>query len=127
MHKSDLHPQSSSGLNKNQQSHPNDYQVKYRWQDLEWRNVLFLTITPFVCLVATPIYLSYFEWQWKFLFVGVIFYYLTSMSITAGYHRLLAHRAYEAPEWMRCLFLLLSWAFPIMYAIQKSIHFAHRT
>ena len=38
--------------------------------------------------------------------VGFALYVVTGLGITVGYHRLLAHRAFQAPRWLRRAFAL---------------------
>lgn len=75
---------------------------------LHWPTVLFLLGIPAFLVVAIPIYL-YFEgfnpWIWALTFVFAI---ITEIGITGGYHRLLAHRSYEANPIVK--WALMFWA-----------------
>jgi len=71
---------------------------------ISWVNALFLTLTPVVGIAGAV--LLWNEYGAPGMFEGVIFIsmYLTcGLSITAGYHRLFAHRAYEG-HWLAVLF-----------------------
>src|SRR5690349_6416847 len=63
---------------------------------LNWTNILFLLGTLLVAAVGTPWYLWKYgfglaEWLTFFaIWVG------TGLSVTAGYHRLFAHKTYQA-------------------------------
>lgn len=77
---------------------------------LQWPNVVYLTLCPLVTLVVVPLYLysEGFQWKlWAFFFVSCFF---TNLSITAGYHRLFAHRSYEASRWLRLFYLFIGTA-----------------
>ena len=66
----------------------------------------FLIGTAFLTVVGLPIYFWFFDLDW---FQGGMFLLLsalTGFSITAGYHRLFAHKTYEARWPMRLLVLL---------------------
>src|SRR5438874_5772657 len=66
----------------------------------------FLIGTAFFTVVGLPIYFWFFDLDW---FQGGMFLLLsalTGFSITAGYHRLFAHKTYEARWPMRLLVLL---------------------
>ncbi|MCB0366425.1 MAG: fatty acid desaturase [Bdellovibrionaceae bacterium] len=82
---------------------------------LDWVNTLFLCASPVAAVVLTilHVYLEGFN-PWLIL-VFVIFYLLTGLSITGGYHRLFAHRAYDANVVLRGLYLLFGAA-----AVQNS-------
>lgn len=73
---------------------------------INWGNTLFLLGTPLIAIngIFSLIYFHTIPWQtWVLtgLMAGI-----TGLSITAGYHRLFSHRAYEA-GWLVRLFLLL--------------------
>ena len=73
---------------------------------INWTNTLFLTLTPLVGIVGTVLLCIFTVISWKtWVFFGV-FTYLTGMSITAGYHRLFSHKSYQAPAFIRFMFLL---------------------
>ncbi len=73
-----------------------------------WPTTLFLTITPLVTIVAVPWYLYQNSGvSWEIVLFSLIFAFLTNLSITAGYHRLYAHRSYDARPIAKLLFLLI--------------------
>lgn len=74
---------------------------------IDWPISLFLILNPLFALIATPIYFYYFGFQLDIFAFGLIFAILTNLSITAGYHRLFSHRAYEAHWIVRLGWLLI--------------------
>lgn len=74
-------------------------------KQIEWPSLIFLTATP-IAAIATGIW--YFQTEtfnpWM-LAVFFFFYHATGMSVTAGYHRLFAHKAYEANKFVKALYL----------------------
>ena len=69
-------------------------------------NVVIFLGLPLAALVLVPlwgIYRGYdsFQWLWALAFL-----YLNGMSITGGYHRLWAHKAYEASPSLKWFFAL---------------------
>lgn len=63
---------------------------------INWLNVIFLGSTPLLALILIPWYgftvgFHLYEWFWFFAFMA-----FTGFAITAGYHRLWAHKAYKA-------------------------------
>ena len=71
---------------------------------LDWANLLFLTVAHGAAGAGIWWAVSHFNpWTMGLAFVWLV---LCSLSITAGYHRLFAHRTYEAAVWLRLLALL---------------------
>ncbi|KZL64756.1 acyl-CoA desaturase, partial [Colletotrichum tofieldiae] len=59
---------------------------------VNWLNTTFILIVPlvgFICSYWIPL-------TWKTAVFAVIYYFNTGLGITAGYHRLWAHRSYKA-------------------------------
>ncbi|MCZ6830910.1 MAG: fatty acid desaturase [Gammaproteobacteria bacterium] len=73
---------------------------------LEPINVALFVGLPLITLIAVPAWgfaVGYASWQWL---LAVLFLYLNGLSITAGYHRLWAHRAYRAHPGLKLFFAL---------------------
>jgi stearoyl-CoA desaturase (delta-9 desaturase) len=73
--------------------------------EIDWVNTLFLFLTPLFALGGTAWWVYAEGWSWIPLAIGFFFYILSGLSITAGYHRLFAHKAYEAHPFMKIFFL----------------------
>lgn len=73
---------------------------------LDWTNTIFLTLTPVASLVLGFIYFKNNGLQWSQIALAIGFYFITGMSITAGYHRLLSHRTYQANSFVKLMYLL---------------------
>lgn len=79
---------------------------KIPWNKVAWTNCLFLGSMILTVAVAVPVYI------WKQGLDGfqiglfLAFFVLTGISITLGYHRLFAHRAFKA-SWPVRLFTLI--------------------
>lgn len=73
---------------------------------IHWGNTLFLITTPLIAAIGMPLYFYDTGIPWSLL--GVFAFYLaaTGLSITAGYHRLFAHRSYEASRAVKLFYLL---------------------
>ncbi|WVQ75976.1 hypothetical protein IAR50_005612 [Cryptococcus sp. DSM 104548] len=68
---------------------------------ITWKNVIFeIQWISFLALTVTPSLATYgifsTDWNTKTALWSVIYYFITGLGITAGYHRLWAHRAYNA-------------------------------
>jgi stearoyl-CoA desaturase (delta-9 desaturase) len=73
---------------------------------LNWAATLFLIFMPFIAIVGSiyAIELEGFSWApWVWAF---IFYYVTVMAISGGYHRLYSHRAFKANKFTELMYLL---------------------
>lgn len=73
---------------------------------INWTNMLLFSLTPLFAVTLVPLYGYYdgydlFEWSVFGLFMA-----FCGLSITAGYHRLWSHRAYEAHPVLKLLFAL---------------------
>ena len=73
---------------------------------LIWGNVVFLLLTPAMALILTPLYAYFYGIGWSEVIAALVLWFMTGLSITAGYHRLFAHRAYKAPAPIRVFFAL---------------------
>ncbi|WP_111895184.1 acyl-CoA desaturase [Acinetobacter sp. MB5] len=92
---------------------------------INWTATITLLGTPIAALIAIPLYAYYHDFSvsaWVSLFFLLA---LSSLSITAGYHRLWAHRAYEASLPLKIILMLGG-----TFAVQNSILYwasGHRT
>lgn len=62
------------------------------YQHVNWVNTTLILIVPVGGLIAacyTPLRAATAAW-------AILYYFWTGLGITAGYHRLWAHRSYEA-------------------------------
>lgn len=76
-------------------------------EELNWVNILFLTLTPVASAVAITLHWLNFglEW-WQPLLFGVL-YMAVCLSISLGYHRYFAHRAYTLHPAVEVVLLVL--------------------
>lgn len=73
----------------------------------DWVNIAFLTSTPLLALGLTIYFqLTYTGSTVGFWLLALVMAIFTGLSITAGYHRLISHRAYDA-HWSVKLFFLI--------------------
>lgn len=85
-------------------------------KSINWTGAGFLILTPPAAAIFCFYYLRAQGFQWQIWTLGALFYALTAGSITGGYHRLYAHKAYEARGWLKWFFALFGAA-----AFQNSI------
>lgn len=84
--------------------------------EINWLPAIILTATPIAALVLIPLYALSYEFSTAAWVSFVVLLWLNGLSITGGYHRLWAHRAYEAHWSLRVVFMLFG-----AMAIQNSI------
>jgi len=89
-------------------------QTKQGKTALDWGNTLFLVSAHAMAVVAA-VYMMAGGFSWWTLALAIAWFFLCGFSITAGYHRLFAHRSYEARPLVRALYLFFGAA-----AIQNS-------
>ncbi len=74
---------------------------------INWTNVIFFTVTPIIGIAGTILLCSFGMVKWQtWLFFGV-YAFLTSIAMTAGYHRLFSHKAYKASFIVRFFMVML--------------------
>lgn len=78
------------------------------YKRVDWVITLFLILTPVAALILVPYHIATRGFNPWLVVVAVVFLFITSMSITGGYHRLFAHRAFEATPFVRFMFILLA-------------------
>lgn len=76
-------------------------------RQINWGPLLFLIIYQVLLLISLPFYFLYATVHVSTVIVAIVLLYLTGMSITAGYHRLYAHRAYRAHPVIEAIILFL--------------------
>lgn len=73
---------------------------------INWVNTFFLIISALIGLIGTPIYVFFVGVSWPLIGVFLLYMAATGLSITAGYHRLFAHRTYDANCFIKLFYLL---------------------
>lgn len=81
--------------------------MKIDLRRIDWPVTIFLITVPILALILSPIYYFFGESWAAITLFSLIFAGLTNLSITAGYHRLFAHKSYEAHPIARAFFLLV--------------------
>jgi stearoyl-CoA desaturase (Delta-9 desaturase) len=73
-------------------------------QAVNWPGALFLLLTPPIAIVLTIYHLRTEGFVWQIWVLFAVMYTLSIGSIAGGYHRLFAHRTYEARPWLRVFY-----------------------
>jgi stearoyl-CoA desaturase (delta-9 desaturase) len=81
-------------------------------------NVSVLTLTPLLALTVVPVYGFYVGYDLIEWLVFFLFLWASGLSVTGGYHRLWAHRSYEAHVAIRLCYAIWGAA-----AVQNSVFY----
>ncbi len=92
-------PQAQPGFDRTPQVKPK--------RPIVWGNVAFLTLLPLATVVAVPWYVLTHGVTWVEIAACLVMWVVTGLSVTAGYHRLFSHRAYDAPAPVRAAFAII--------------------
>ena len=68
----------------------------FPFSKVNWITSIFLLATLLVAVIGTPIYLWHYGLDWFQVAMFLFYVPATAMSITLGYHRLFAHKAFKA-------------------------------
>ncbi|HJX29326.1 MAG TPA: fatty acid desaturase [Thermoanaerobaculia bacterium] len=96
---------------------------------INWTNTIFLLGTLLVAAVGTPWYIMKYGLGWPetLTFLGI--WLSVGLSVTAGYHRLFAHKTYQAAWPVRLFFLVFGSAALensiLKWAADHRVHHAH--
>ena len=80
-------------------------------------------------LIGVPLYGFFYGYSWMDWTMFGILYVMTGLGITVGYHRLMAHRSFDCPNWVKTGFLIAGgWALEnsaFKWAADHIRHHAH--
>jgi len=68
----------------------------FPYRRVNWVASYFLIATFFTAVIGTPLYTKHFGLDWFQVAMFLIYFMLTGLSITLGYHRLFSHRSFVA-------------------------------
>jgi stearoyl-CoA desaturase (delta-9 desaturase) len=92
-------------------------------------NIVFLLGTLLVALVGTPWYIVSHGLGWPETLTFVLVWFAVGLSVTAGYHRLFAHKTYQAAWPVRLFFLVFGAGSlensVLNWAADHRVHHAH--
>jgi stearoyl-CoA desaturase (delta-9 desaturase) len=96
---------------------------------LAWTNIFFLLGTLLVAAVGTPWYLWRYGLGWPEALTFLGLWLAVGISVTAGYHRLFAHKTYQASRPVRLFFLIFGAASlentVLRWAADHRVHHSH--
>ncbi|HYT33031.1 MAG TPA: fatty acid desaturase [Thermoanaerobaculia bacterium] len=71
----------------------------------DWVNILFLSLTPVIGVLGTAAYAIAYGVRWWEPTLFFVLFGLVSFSVTAGYHRCFAHKAYVSHPALQAFYL----------------------
>lgn len=74
--------------------------------EIDWINTIFLIVTPILAIAGTYYYLNFFQMGLFEISSFLFFTIFAGLSITGGYHRLFAHKSYQANAIVKIIYLL---------------------
>lgn len=83
---------------------------------IDWVNAVFLTATPCAAVIGTVWYGWRYGVGWLEAANFLVMFVLTSVSVTAGYHRYYSHRSYECSKAVQLFYLVFGAA-----AVENSV------
>ena len=87
--------------------------------------ILFTLITG-AALIGLPMFAYYYDFTWVDWAMFGILYAVTGLGITVGYHRLMAHRSFDCPGWVKVALLIAGgWALENSVLKWASSHIRH--
>lgn len=75
-------------------------------RQINWVNASFLTISPLIALTLFPYHAYVVGVSWEVVALFVFYLVATGLSITGGYHRFFAHRAYQTNAAVKLFYLI---------------------
>lgn len=98
-------------------------------KEINWGPLTFLIIYQIILLISLPFYFMYATVHLGTIVAAVVLLYITGMSITGGYHRLYAHRAFKAHPIVECVVLffgaMAGQSSVLRWAFDHRLHHAH--
>ncbi|MBV8848024.1 MAG: hypothetical protein JOZ16_00380 [Methylobacteriaceae bacterium] len=92
---------------------------------IQWEVVAWFAFVHFVGLVMAPLYLG-MHYRWPTVALAIVLFMLAHLTVSAGMHRLYAHRSYRASKPLELFFLLFGAATfqvsMLVWAYQHRMH-----
>ena len=85
--------------------------ISPRVRRIQYGSVFLFCFVTVVALVAVPAYGYFYDYTLVDWTMFVVLYVATGLGITVGYHRLIAHRSFACPDWVKMGILTVAgWA-----------------
>ena len=104
---------------------PNDLRRAYP----NYATTILFSLISIGALIGVPLFGFLYGYGWLDWTMFGILYVLSGLGITVGYHRLMAHRSFDCPDWVKTGFLIVGgWALEnsaFKWAADHIRHHAH--
>jgi len=70
-----------------------------------WTVLIFCALTV-SAMIGVPLYGYLYRYSWLDWSLFGLLYAVSGLGITVGYHRLIAHRSFNCPNWVKCMLLI---------------------
>lgn len=81
------------------------HKPNYSFKNIYWPTALFLFGTPLIVAILLPVYFMHKTPSFWLIFSATVYMFFLNFCITAGYHRLFAHRSFQANTWLQWIWL----------------------
>jgi len=76
-----------------------------------YATTILFSLISIGALIGVPLFGFSYGYSWVDWAMFGILYVMTGLGITVGYHRLMAHRSFDCPNWVKAAFLIVGgWA-----------------
>ncbi len=87
---------------------------------------ILFSIVTLVALIGLPTFAYFYDYTWVDWAMFGLLYAITGLGITVGYHRLIAHRSFDCPAWVKAGLLIAGgWALENTALKWASSHVRH--
>ncbi len=77
----------------------------------DFSTIILFSLVAIGAMIGLPTYAYYYDFSWVDWTMFVVLYIVTGLGITVGYHRMLAHRSFTCPDWVKTILLVAGgWA-----------------
>lgn len=77
----------------------------------DYGTIVVFAVFSLAALLGAPLFSYFYDYTWLDWTLFGVFYIVTGLGITVGYHRLFSHRSFTCPDWVRLAFLIAGgWA-----------------
>lgn len=99
-------------------------------RQISWGNIAFIALSSIGVFVWFPWYLfAYDNKSWSLIIFSFLYFIISGLSISAGYHRYYCHRSFEASKLLQLIFLGIGgsvWQGPLAnWMSEHKLHHMH--
>ena len=90
-----------------------------------YATTILFSLISIGALIGVPLFGFSYGYSWLDWAMFGILYVMTGLGITVGYHRLMAHRSFDCPNWVKAGFLIVGgWALKTLHSSGQPTIFA---